>query len=170
LARQQHSGLPLAVVDFLDTSVFVEILDVPHMNVHRDAVVTEMDARRKANVKFVLPTATVIETGNHIFQIKGGAARRSCAPRFMKLLQKTAAGETPWVLHERTWDGSFLSSLCDGGTTRMNLAEHAVRQQLGAGDLSIVAERDLFASRVQAHVRIWTLEATMGTWAELPGH
>jgi hypothetical protein len=61
LARQQHSGLPLAVVDFLDTSVFVEILDVPHMNGHRDAVVAEMDARLKANVKFVLPTATVMK-------------------------------------------------------------------------------------------------------------
>lgn len=45
--------------------------------------------------------------------------------------------------------------------------EHVVRQQLGTGDLSIVAERDLYASRAQAEVRIWTLEATMGTWAEL---
>lgn len=167
MARHQQAKLSLPVVDFLDTSVFVEILDVPHMNSRRSEVVAEMEARLKANVRFVLPTATVVETGNHVFQIKDGAARRSCALRFMNLLRKTAAGETPWVLHERTWDGSFLSSLCDGGTTGMNLAEHAVRQQLGTGDLSIVAERDLFASRLQAQVRIWTLEATMGTWAEL---
>jgi hypothetical protein len=168
LTRHPRPGLPLAVVDFLDTSVFVEILDVPHMNDHRSHVTAEMDARLKAGVRFVLPTATVIESGNHVFQIKNGAARRSCANRFMGLLRKTAAGETPWVLHERTWDGTFLSSLCNGGTTGMDLAEHAVSQQLGAGDLSIVAERDLFASRLQAQVRIWTLEATMGTWAELP--
>ncbi|MET9293859.1 hypothetical protein [Streptomyces sp. NPDC003077] len=155
-------------MDFLDTSVFVEILDVPHMNAHRSAVLAEMDARLAAGVRFVLPTATLVETGNHVFQVKDGAARRRCATAFMKMLRKTARGEAPWVLHERTWGGAFLSSLCDGGSTGMDLAEHAVRQQLGTGDLTIVAERDLYASRARARVRIWTLEATMGTWAELP--
>ncbi|QNP71406.1 hypothetical protein IAG44_19525 [Streptomyces roseirectus] len=168
MSRQHRSGLQLPVVDFLDTSVFVEILNVPYMNDHRDEVLSEMDARLKASVRFVLPTATVIETGNHIFQIGEGTLRRDRAASFMSLLHKTASGEAPWVLHERTWDGSFLTSLCNGGTTGMNLAEHALHEQLGAGDLSIVAERDLYASKVQAKVRIWTLEAVMGTWAELP--
>ncbi|MEU2222023.1 hypothetical protein [Streptomyces sp. NPDC018347] len=168
MSRQHRSGLRLPVVDFLDTSVFVEILDVPHMNGHRSEVLAQMDDRLKAKVRFVLPTATLVETGNHVFQIKDGTARRTCARTFLSLLRKTAAGQAPWVLHERTWDGAFLASLCDGGTTGMDLAEHAVRQQLGTGDLSIVAERDLYAARVQAEVRIWTLEATMGTWAELP--
>ncbi|MEH0423835.1 hypothetical protein [Streptomyces sp. B21-083] len=164
----RRPGLQLPVVDFLDTSVFVEILDVPFMNDRRAEVVAEMDARLKAGVRFVLPTATVVETGNHVFQIKQGEARRRCADSFMRLLRKTALGQAPWVLHERTWDGPFLGALCDGGSTGMNLTEHAARQQLGTGDLSIVAERDLYAARVQAEVRIWTLEATMGTWAELP--
>lgn len=168
MSTQREPGLRLPVVDFLDTSVFVEILNVPHMNDHRADVLAEMDARLKARVRFVLPTATVVETGNHVFQIKDGTARRTCAMTFMSLLRKTALGEAPWVLHERTWDGAFLSALCDGGITGMDLTEHAVRQQLGTGDLSIVAERDLYASRTQAEVRIWTLEATMGTWAELP--
>jgi hypothetical protein len=168
VSRHRESGLKLPVVDFLDTSVFVEILDVPYMNDHRADVLAEMEARLKARVRFVLPTATVVETGNHVFQIKDGAVRRTCAAAFMSMLRKTALREAPWVLHERTWDGAFLSALCDGGTTGMDMAEHAVRQQLGTGDLSIVAERDLYASRAQAEVRIWTLEATMGTWAELP--
>ncbi|MER6286477.1 hypothetical protein [Streptomyces sviceus] len=168
MRHQPRSRLRLPVVDFLDTSVFVEILDVPHMNAHRADVLAEMDTRLKAKVRFVLPTATVVETGNHVFQIKEGTARRKCAGVFMNMLRKTALGEAPWVLHERTWDGPFLTALCDGGTTGMDLAAHAVCQQLGTGDLSIVAERDLYASRAQAEVRIWTLEATMGTWAELP--
>jgi hypothetical protein len=167
VSNQRRPGLQLPVVDFLDTSVFVEILDVPHMNGNRSAVLAEMDARLKARIRFVLPTATVVETGNHIFQIKEGDPRRKCAAVFMSLLRKTADGEAPWALHERTWDGTFLTSLCDGGITGMDLAQHAVHQQLGTGDLSIVAERDLYASRAQAEVRIWTLEATMGTWAEL---
>ncbi|MED7952212.1 hypothetical protein [Streptomyces sp. BE303] len=167
MSNQRRSGLQLPVVDFLDTSILVEILDVPHMNGHRAEILAQMNVRLKARVRFVLPTATVIETGNHVFQIKDGTARRACATSFMSMLRKTASGEAPWKLHERTWDGAFLSLLCGGGTTGMDLADHAVRQQLGTGDLSIVAERDLYASRVQADVRIWTLEATMGTWAEL---
>ncbi|MEV4556869.1 hypothetical protein AB0K51_07700 [Kitasatospora sp. NPDC049285] len=168
MTPKRAPGLRLPVVDFLDTSVFVEILNVPHLNAHHDAVVAEMTARNGAGVRFVLPTTTVVETGNHIFQIKDGAARRDRAKQFMTVLRRTADGEAPWVFHERTWDRTFLRALCDGGSTGMDLLEHAVRQQLGTGDLAIVAERDLFASRVQADVRIWTLETTMGTWAELP--
>lgn len=52
----------------------------------------------------------------------------------------------------------------------MDLTAHAVRQQPGTADLSIVSERDPYADRARAEVRIWTLEATMGTWAELPSH
>jgi hypothetical protein len=71
------------------------------------------------------------------------------------------------VLHERTSDGTFLTSLCAGGSTGLHPAEHAARSQLGTGDLSIVAERDLYACKVRAEVRIRTLEATMGRWARL---
>ncbi|KAB8161611.1 hypothetical protein FH609_026085 [Streptomyces sp. 3MP-14] len=168
MSRPHRSGLPLPVVDFLDTSVIVEVLDVPHRNARHAEVVAEMKTRVAAGVQLVLPTATIVETGNHVFQVKDGAARRTCATRFQSMLRKTARGAAPWVLHQRTWDDAFLTSLCDGGTTGMDLVEHAVRRQLGTGNLSIVAERDLYACRVQATVRVWTLEATMGTWAELP--
>ncbi|MFI6405278.1 hypothetical protein [Streptomyces sp. NPDC050548] len=168
MSKRSGTGFDLPVVDFLDTSVFVEILDVPFMNDRRADVLAEMDVRLRAGVTFVLPTATVVETGNHVFQVGAGGARRHCADVFMKTLRRTAAGEAPWRLRERTWDGTFLTTLCDGGRTGMDLCEHAATEQLGTGDLSIVAERDLFASRVQARVRIWTLEETMSTWAELP--
>ncbi|MEV0847774.1 hypothetical protein AB0J21_18215 [Streptomyces sp. NPDC049954] len=41
-------ALPRPVVDFLDTSVLVEILDVPHMNAQRASVLAEMDRRLRA--------------------------------------------------------------------------------------------------------------------------
>jgi hypothetical protein len=166
VSKHRASALPLPVVDFLDTSVFVEILDVPFMNDHRVEVMAEMDRRLAADVRFVLPTATVIESGNHVFQIKDGRARRSCAHTFMRFLAATAEGRAPWVLHERTWDAAFLTSLCEGGCTGATLAEHSERCLLGAGDLSILVERDMYAARVRASVRIWTLEKTMQTWAD----
>ncbi|MEC4018373.1 hypothetical protein [Streptomyces sp. H27-D2] len=168
MKRQKQPALALPVVDFLDTCVLVEVLNVPFMNERRDAVVAEMERRKQEGVKFVLPTATVIETGNHVFQVKDGRARRKCADAYTHLLRATAEGRAPWRLHERTWDAALLNALCEGGVTGMSLTEHAVRKQLGTGDLSIVAERDMYAERVQAKVRIWTLEATMQTWAEIP--
>ncbi len=165
MSNHRASALPLPVVCFLDTSVLVEILDVPFMNDHRTDILVEMERRRSERVSFVLPTATVIETGNHMFQIKDGRARRACARTYQSLLDATVAGTAPWVLHARTWDGAFLKALCDGGTTGLTLADHAAQCLLGVGDLSIVAERDMYQAKVRATVKIWTLEQTMRTWA-----
>ncbi|MDT3396953.1 hypothetical protein RKE29_09890 [Streptomyces sp. B1866] len=168
MSRKHSADLPLRIVDFLDTSILLELLDVPHRNAHRAEVTAEMERRRQEGVSFVLPAATVIETGNHVFQVDNGHARRECARRFTDLLRATAAHKTPWMMNEHTWDSAFLTALCEGGTTGIPLTEHAVRKLLGAGDLSIVAERDLFARRVAARVRIWTLERTMQAYADPP--
>lgn len=50
---QPRPGLRLPVVDFLDTSVFVEVLDIPYMNDHRVGILAEMDRRLGAGVRFV---------------------------------------------------------------------------------------------------------------------
>lgn len=168
MTPRREEGLKLPVVDFLDTSVLVEVLGVPGKSQQREKVLEEFARREKEQVRFILPTATIIETGNHVFQVGDGRARRVCAENYMTLLRDTAEGLTPWVLHERTWNREFLRSLCAGAGTGIGPAEHASRELLGTGDLSIVAERDLYASRARARVRIWTLEATMSAWAD-PG-
>ncbi|MFJ2111636.1 MULTISPECIES: hypothetical protein [unclassified Streptomyces] len=85
----------------------------------------------------------------------------------MSVPRKTALGGAPWALRETDLGGSLLMAPCDGAVTDMDLVEHSVRQRLGAGDPRIVVERDPYASRVQARVRIRTLEATTGTRAEI---
>lgn len=159
------------VVEFIDTSVLVEVLRIPDKSQCHEAVAQELATRDAAGIRFILPTATIIETGNHVFQIKAGAARRTCAAKYADLLRMTMRGEAPWTFNRSIWSEDFLGHLCDGGATGLDLVEHATRSQLGAGDLSIVVERDLFAEQVRGSgltVRIWTLEACMEAWAEVP--
>lgn len=156
-------------VDFVDTSILTNILQVPHKCQRYQEIRDEMIRREAARVVFVLPTATIIETGNHIFQLKDGDARRRCAQKYAAVLRRTADGQTPWTVFERTWSGELLHILCDGASTGLDLVEHAMRSQLGAGDLSIVMERDLYAAQNSGlHVRIWTVDDRLNTWAEIP--
>ena len=154
-------------VDFVDTSILVEILDVPGRNANRAAVLEHLAERMTSGVHLILPTASVIETGNHVHHIKDGHARRQCAQGFADVLRLTAAGEAPWSLFEVTWNGAFLTELRVGATTSMDLVEHAANQSLSCGDLSVIAERDVYRTRVAsaADVRIWTVDQAMGAWS-----
>lgn len=65
-------------VHFIDTSVFVNIIDVPNMNDQRGTVMKELKEllKNRNKEKMILPFATIIETGNHIAQNGNGQQRR----------------------------------------------------------------------------------------------
>lgn len=153
-------------VEFVDTSILVELLDVPDRNANRAAVRMALAAKRRAAVTFVLPTAAVIETGNHIHHVKEGGARRRCARAFADLLRLTAAGEAPWTLFESVWDGVFLDAVRAGAGTATSLVEHFAHRSLSCGDLSVLAERDVYRNRVAkgTEVEIWTLDVALKSW------
>lgn len=83
------------IVEFIDTSVLVEILRIPGKSQCHEATVAQLNERATAGTRFILPTATIIETGKHVFQLKDGGARRACAERFVQLLRLTARGSAP---------------------------------------------------------------------------
>lgn len=73
-------------VHFIDTSVFVNIIDVPNMNDQRGTVMKELKEllKNRNKEKMILPFATIIETGNHIAQNGNGQQRRKSADFFAK--------------------------------------------------------------------------------------
>lgn len=152
-------------VEFVDTSILLNLLDVPGKNQERDAVLVEFTERR-ALVEFVLPVTAVVETGNHIAQLPDGWQRRSCAERFVAFLQQIVDGATPWVLHEFEWDERFLRDLMSGASTSMSLVSHA-EAKVGCGDLCILAERDRFKLRTASGLRvdIWTKDQGLLAWS-----
>lgn len=53
----------MRTVQFIDTSVLLEFLDVPGHNGRHAEITAEMERRIAHNVTFVLPVTTIIETG-----------------------------------------------------------------------------------------------------------
>ncbi len=147
-------------VEFVDTSVLCNILDIPGRNQDRESVLRALrDEKRSCDL--ILPVTTVIETGNHIAQLSDGRLRRQHADKLSDLLGLVITGQAPWVLHTVEWGEGFLRSLLSGAGTGTPFSDH-VMTKLGLGDLCILTERELYRARVvNVDVGIWTLDAQL---------
>lgn len=144
-------------VRFVDTSILCDLIAIPGKAQQHSVVREELEGLIRAHVQLVLPIATIIETGNHIAQVQEGTARRRCAERFVALLRATSRGDLPWVLHSVAWDARMLELLCEGTHQTGPFVELAGSGVLGTGDLSILAECELYRSRTAGvEVTVWT--------------
>jgi hypothetical protein len=142
----------------IDTSVLCEFLEVPGMCSNPKDVQLELRIRAESGERFVVPIASVIETGNHIAQIKSGD-RWAATQRFVALLEEAAAEGGPFVLHRVSWDEEFLAELRSGDGTGETLLELSGNGKLGSGDVAILVERDrLLGSSAYAQAYLWTLD------------
>lgn len=98
---------------------------------------------------FVLPLATIIETGNHITQSKGD--RYSLINSFSDLIISTIEEKKPWAaftVQTNMWSGEGLRSLLE------RWKQHAISGQ-SIGDASIVDVAEYYA-QLGNHVEILT--------------
>lgn len=65
----------MAEVVFVDTSVLLNLLDVPGKNGDRDSVTAEFKRMASDDAVLVIPIAAVIEVGNHIAHLSSGRQR-----------------------------------------------------------------------------------------------
>jgi hypothetical protein len=144
-------------VEFVDTSILCNLLDIPGKNQHQQVIREEL--RIKATrCDLILPVTAVIETGNHIAQLANGHDRRDRAHRLHSLIDLVIKRQAPWVLHTVEWGEPFLIELLKGGGTGIGLPDHALTG-LGLGDLCILTERQMYRRRVTGvDVGIWTLD------------
>jgi hypothetical protein len=71
--------------------------EIPHKDQDYATVVADFRTHRES-VDFILPVTAVIETGNHIAQIKDGNQRRACATKFAAIVQAIVDRTAPWTL------------------------------------------------------------------------
>ena len=151
---------------FVDTSVLCDLLDVPGKAQQQATVRQELENFITRRVQLVLPVASIVETGNHIAQAAQGGARRTAAERFVRLLRLTIAGNLPWVLHSVAWDSRMLGLICDGTPRTGHFVDLAGNGQLGAGDVSILAECELYRQRTAGvEVGVWTHDNLLAAYA-----
>ena len=117
-----------------------------------DRVEAILKREREKNSTFVLPLATLIETGNHIAQSSGD--RHKLATELGKLLIASLTGESPWAIFgEQTilWESDALGDLAKNWPP---LA--AARLTIGDATIKEVAD---YYSRAGFRVEILTGDA-----------
>lgn len=69
----------MSAIVLLDTSVYLNVLDVDGFNQDRSTVLDGFERRIRTGDNFLLPMATIWETGNHIAHLLDGGRRRRFA-------------------------------------------------------------------------------------------
>lgn len=156
--------MPVMPVWLIDTSVFVEILNVPGKSQQHEVVAAEFVSRHEKGHRFVLPVTTIIETGNHIAHCPPN--RRNAAERFVLALEQAQSDSPPWIVRDVKWDRVLLSRLLEGNSTGSDLLNLLGDGRMGTGDVALLVERDEFRNASSfTDVRVWTLEAALGSYA-----
>ena len=99
----------------------------------------KINIEKQNSTTFVLPLATIIETGNHIAQ--SAQYRRERAQELAKLMRKSAEQKTPWAAfsdQNLLWSPEKLVALSN---TWMDLAD----QKLSLGDATIKDVAEYYA-------------------------
>ena len=148
-------------VRFIDTSVMVNMLEVPDMCSDAEEVKREWREVLEAGEVLILPIATIIETGNHIAHISNGTIRRKIAGKFGEYLRKTAEGEAPWQLYGIELDREGLIYLAD------HIEENAL-YEIGIGDMSIVYAYNQYKEKTPAigSIMIWSTDKHLQSYRE----
>ncbi len=152
---------------FIDTSILLNLLDVPGKNSDRDLVAADFKKRQTEGATFVLPVTTIIETGNHIAQLDhSGQRRRQCAEKLVSALTAALIDEPPWVLTGAAWNATMVHILVHGSPRRPPALD-LLTQGIGTGDIGILAEMDTLRGRIPSAtpVRLWTLDHGLAAYA-----
>lgn len=115
-----------------------------------------------ANDQLLLPMATILETGNHIGQIKqNGTERRRCAMELLDLVDGAVTNGFPWVLVPLP-DHSEIKDWLD------RFPDEATRS-VGLGDVSIIDAWHRACERFQGwRVAVWSLDTHLQGYDRAP--
>ena len=135
----------------VDTSVFLNVLDVPIFNQNRAQILALFEQRIQAGDSFLLPFTTILESGNHIAQLNDGNQRRRFSIQFSNMVLQSLAGEAPWKPLGFPTEELLKEWLPD-------FPDEAVRS-VGLGDHMIIKQWENQCVLFGAYaVRIWSLD------------
>ncbi|MHB8897047.1 MAG: hypothetical protein ACYC99_17990 [Candidatus Geothermincolia bacterium] len=140
----------MKAVCLVDTSIFCELLRVPHMCSDALVIADDFESKLGRGETFLLPMTTILETGNHVGQVKNGSKRREAALRFVKRVVEMIDGGSPFS-PTRSLEAEALRELL------ANFPEWTKTTESGLGDLSISEEwRQECSLHPRARVYVWS--------------
>lgn len=148
-------------VRFIDTSIMLNLLEVPKHCQDKEKVKAEWKKVLNNNETLIMPIATIIETGNHIAHISEGSARRDITLRFQEFLQKTADSEAPWELYGAGLNAEEIRYLAD------HLMEYT-QDNVGIGDMTIIYAYQKYIEEKPAigTIMIWSMDHHLASYRE----
>ena len=149
-------------VRFIDTSIIMNILEIPGMCSDAEAVKAEFKDAVENGETLILSFPTIIESGNHIAHIKSGTIRRDRALKFQEYLEKTANNEAPWQLYGVKLEKEDLLVLAE------KFPVYAQQYEMGLGDMSIIRFYEKYKEETPAigHIMIWTKDRHLSGYEE----
>lgn len=148
-------------VVIVDTSVLLNLLDVPGRNQDRGAVLSQFEELVDTGANLLLPVAAVFEAGNHIAQLRNGGLRRRHAAEFCRRVREALAGQAPWTVSPLPDTRELTGWLDDFPDSAMRGA--------GMGDLSIIKAWESACERhPQGRVSIWSLDRDLAGYDRHP--
>jgi hypothetical protein len=131
----------------IDTSILCVWLDIPGMascgqdgdSWNKQRVEEKIQAEMQQQSTFVLPLATIIETGNHIAKAKH--SRKERGENLADLIRKSADKKTPWAAFSDQsvlWSPEKLKKLADDWPK-------LAAQKMSLGDATIKAVASFYA-------------------------
>ena len=141
----------MSAIVIVDSSVLLNIIDVPGRNQRRVEVLDRLSALIDSEDHLFIPMAAIVEVGNHIAQVANGAHRRAAAQRFVKEVRSALADEAPWKPINFPSNEEVLSWL--------DAFPDSATKGVGMGDLSIRQEWASCCHRyAMSRVWVWTLD------------
>lgn len=154
----------------LDTTVYLNVLDVPAFNQDRAAVLETFDGCIQRNDYFLLPLAAVWETGNHIAKLGDGQTRRRYAARLVTDVKSAFKGDVPYRATHFPDREEFLVWLGEFPERAMrNKLVQKPNEGVSLADLSITKEWERnCALHPMSRVRIWSLDSDLAGYDRRP--
>lgn len=154
----------------IDTTVFLNLLNVPNKNQDRQKIQKDFLTYQASGAEFILPMATIIETGNHIAQNGDGNRRRKVALRFCASVKGAFNGDAPYQpsdfpdKHEvLTWLDLFPN------LAGKNSKDETKLEGTSFGDLSIIEEfNKAVRLNKRSEVFIWSLDRDLQSYHHQP--
>jgi hypothetical protein len=150
----------------LDTSVYLNVLDVPGRNQQRAIVFNDFEWRANKEDHFLLPMATIWETGNHISRLDNGELRYQFANRLVANVRTAFSGEAPYrptYFPDRDVFAAWLDAFPD--FAQRNKSPGKTNEGISLSDLSIIKEWELVCARhPMSRVLIWSLDSDLAAY------
>jgi hypothetical protein len=170
MARKGAGAGVMNSICLIDTSVFLNLLDVPKRNESKVIVFKDFQTFIEADCIFMLPMATILETGNHIAQNGDGNIRRTTAQKFVTQVKAAFSGEAPWkpIQFPNT---EAISTWIDQFPDLAGQNKNQKKESGGTsfGDLTIIQDFHKTCKRYpMSEVFIWSLDQDLANYHRTP--